>query len=77
MSFAYNFIIIILILITIVMKSTKCDPRRSLKWSFCLNCKLSDLHDKLDYEQSLQQKGVAQLLQIEEVRLKPSRQLRV
>ena len=40
------------------------DPRCTLKWFCCINCKLSDLHDKLDYEQSLQQKGVAQLLQL-------------
>ena len=51
------------------MKSTKCGPSRSCTLMIFLMHfkKLSDTHE------IMQQKGVAQLLQIEEVRLKSSR----
>ena len=58
------------------MKSTKVQTLTALQYkSCCLHRQLSDTHDKWDYEQSLQQplyeqKGVAQLLQIEQVWLK-------
>ena len=59
------------------MKSTKYGPLPHSKWSCCLHCKLSDTHKKMRLRTksagTIEQKGVAQLLQIEEVRLKSTR----
>ena len=57
------------------MKSTKCGPSPNSQWSCCLHCKLSDTHKnetkilRTKSAGTIEQKGVAQLLQIEEVRL--------